>query len=141
MNNLSARRQNVTTTYLSVNAALVGAMAFLFKDGQLSNLSAQISSLMLLSSGIIACGLWRRLVVQYSTQIDWWYKQLRELESKIPHSKKLITKEFSELYQQQNRGKKFTGMTRHEKRLTWLFTVVYIVFGISIVIYLSLHFL
>lgn len=100
---LTERRQAVTSTYLSVNAALSGVMAFLLKDGQPANVSSQIALLALLISGVVACGLWRRLIKQYSVIIDWWYEQLRLLEAADPKSKKLITKEYQELYQKKEK--------------------------------------
>jgi hypothetical protein len=136
---LTDRRQNVTSTYLSVNAALIAAMAFLFKDGQVINLSAQISFLALLISGIVACSLWRRLITQLSTVIAWWYWQLRLLEDSDPQSNKLITKEYQELYLG-HRNRAAIGLTRYETALTWLFTLIYLVFCIVILASMTLHF-
>ena len=70
VNAIVTRRQTVTSTYLSVNAALTGAIAFLFKDGQLPNIVSQISVLTLLFSGVLVCSLWRRLIMQHSTLIN-----------------------------------------------------------------------
>ena len=136
---LNDRRQTVTATYLSVNAALIGLMAFLFKDGQVPTISAQISFLALLVSGVVACSLWRRLIAQLSTLIDWWYQQLRLLEMDDPQSKKLITREYQELYTQK-KGKAVIGLTRYETALTWLFTVIYIIFCLIILASLIFHF-
>ncbi len=136
---LNDRRQTVTATYLSVNAALIGLMAFLFKDGQVPTISAQISFLALLVSGVVACSLWRRLIAQLSTLIDWWYQQLRLLEMDDPQSKKLITREYQELYTQK-KGKAAIGLTRYETALTWLFTVIYIIFCLIILASLIFHF-
>ena len=72
-NKLADRRQAITTTYLSVNAALTGAIAFLFKDGRLPDISSQVTVLALLFSGVVACGLWRRLIKHYSALTGWWY--------------------------------------------------------------------
>ena len=57
---LAERRQLTTSTYLSVNAALTGALAFLFKDGHLSNLPSMVSALVFSFSGVVACGLWHK---------------------------------------------------------------------------------
>lgn len=137
VNRFAERRQTVTTTYLSVNAALTGAIAFLFKDGQLSSLPAQVSTLIFLLSGIVACGLWRRLITHYSTLMGWWYEQLRALETMLPNSSKLITKEYQELFEQKQ-GKGPIGITRYETSLTWLFTIIYLVFGLAILVVLVL---
>ncbi len=139
VNNLTERRQNITATYLSVNAALTGVMAFLFKDGQLPGLVSQIAVLTLLFSGIVACGLWRRLITQYSTLINWWYEQLRALEDVTAGSKKLITREFQELYRIRRGKKERVGLTRYEIRLTWIFTAIYSVFGIAILVAAAFH--
>ena len=80
-NKLADRRQAITTTYLSVNAALTGAIAFLFKDGRLPDISSQVTVLALLFSGVVACGLWRRLIKHYSALTGWWYEQIRSLEN------------------------------------------------------------
>ena len=83
-------------------------------------------------AGIVACDLWRRLVLQYSTLLGWWFDQLRELEDGLPGSSKLLKREYNDLYLKQQ-GRVRIGLTRHETRLTWLFTGVYIVFGIVVV--------
>jgi len=134
------RRQTVTMAYLSVNAALTGVIAFLFKDGRLSGLSPQLSVLALLFSGIVACGLWRRLITHYSTLMGWWFEQLRALEDILPSSSKLITKEYQELFVNKQ-GKGPIGITRYETSLTWLFTIIYLAFGLAILVSLILSLL
>ncbi len=134
---LAERRQTTTATYLSVNAALTGVLAFLFKDGHLSGSISLVSALILLFSGVVACGLWRRLITHYSALIDWWYKQLREMEDIIPNSSKLIIKEYKELFIDK-KGKGPIGITRYETSLTWLFTIIYLVFGLAILVLLIL---
>ena len=100
VNHLSERRQTVTATYLSVNAALIGALAFLLQDGKLPAWQQQVAVLVLLGAGIVACDLWRRILKQYNTLLDWWYGQLHELEKELPDSSALITKEYEALYAQ-----------------------------------------
>ena len=130
---LAERRQTTTATYLSVNAALTGALAFLFKDGHLSGLTSLISALIFLFSGVVACGLWRRLITHYSSLLDWWYAQLRTLEDIMPSSSKLITKEYHELFVNK-KGKGPIGITRYETSLTWLFTILYLAFGLTVLV-------
>lgn len=79
VNKLTERRQKVTATYLSVNAAIVGAIAFVLKDVQMISWGKHLSALMLLIAGVIICDLWRRLIRQYSTLLGWWYTQLRAI--------------------------------------------------------------
>lgn len=131
VNTLTERRQSITTIYLSVNAALTTAIAFLFKDGQFPGVAQQASVLILLTSGIAACNLWRRLIKQYSILIGWWYKQLRALEDARPESCRLLTKEYQALYRAGQRTAA-VGLTRYEVHLTWLFTILYILFGLAV---------
>jgi hypothetical protein len=132
---LAERRQSTTATYLSVNAALTGALAFLFKDGHLSGSLSLVSALIFLFSGVVACGLWRWLITHYSSLMDWSYEHLRTLEDIIPNSSKLIEKEYQELFVNK-KGKGPIGITRYETFLTWLFTVIYSVFGLAIFVIL-----
>jgi hypothetical protein len=124
INNLMERRKSVTTTFLSVNAAITGAVAFLFKDGRLQDWTQQISVLILLVAGIGACTLWGRLIHHYSTTIGWWYEQLRQLESTISGSSKMVTEEYAQL----NKGSLPTRVSTYEVTLVWLFAVVYALF-------------
>jgi hypothetical protein len=128
---LANRRQSVTTTYLSVNTAISAALAFLFRDGDLAGPVEQISAVALLVAGLVASSLWRNLIGQYSVLISWWYEQLRILESASSQGSGLITKEYNRWYVNEP-GTKSIGLTRYETRLTWLFTVVYLLFGLGI---------
>ncbi len=125
---MTERRGAITTTYLSVNAAIAGAIGLIFKDIQLQAWGQQMAGLALLLAGIIACNLWRRLISQYSTLMNWWYEKLRALELEIPQSSQLLAKEFKELYQPKKTIPSI-GLTHYETQLTWLFTALYIIFG------------
>lgn len=124
INSLMERRKSVTATFLSVNAAITGAVAFLFKDGQLQEWPQQISVIVLLIAGIAACVLWRRLIDHYSIMIGWWYGRLRHMESIMRDSSKLITEEYAQL----NNGSLQTRVSTYEVALVWLFAVVYSLF-------------
>lgn len=137
VNKLTERRQAVSTIYLTVNTAIVGAMALIFGDIQMQEWGRQLSSLALMVAGVAACDLWRRLIRQYSDLLGWWYERLRELEKGDLESTALITKEFEEFYGPKA-GKKRFGMTRYEIGLTWLFTITYVVFGLAMLVILVL---
>lgn len=137
VNALTERRQTVTTTYLSVNTAIVGATAFLFKDGLLSTWQQQLSVLVLFGAGLIACNLWYQLISQYSTLLSWWYGKLRAIETQLPVDERIFTDEYDDLYAMK-RGRITIGLTRYEKRLTWLFTMIYLAFGCAILISLAI---
>lgn len=128
VNTLIERRQSVTATYLSVNAAIVGVMTFILKDAQMFDSGKQLLTLLMLVVGVIICDLWRRLIQQYSKLIGWWYAQLRELEEKLPESSRLLNKEYAELYAQ-----KKSGITPYETRLVHIFVLTYAIFGVVII--------
>jgi len=140
VNRLVERRQAVTTTYISVNVALTGAMAFLLSGPRAAT---NVATLVLLCAGVIAATFWRRIIGQYRVLLDWWYGQLRVLEMATPHSSKLITKEYEELYGrdqgQHKRSKIALGLADYEVGLTWLFTAIYAIAGAAIVTSLVLH--
>jgi hypothetical protein len=125
---MTERRGTITTTYLSVNAAITGTLGLIFKDIQIQLWGQHLAGLALLISGIIACNLWRKLINQYSTLMNWWYEELRLLELSMPSSSQLLTKEFHDLYKI-TKGKPPTGLTHYENQLTWLFTTLYVIFG------------
>jgi len=66
-------------------------------------------------------------------------RTLRLLEETDPDSKKIITKEYDELYLKNKNGK-ISGLTRYETQLTWLFTLIYCIFCIIILASLIFHF-
>ncbi len=130
---MTERRGSVTSTYLSVNAAIAGAIALIFKDIEVELWGQQLAGFALLLAGVVACILWRILIRQYSTLLGWWYEKLRILETEIPDSAQLLSKEYADLYKI---GPKKTtiGLTRYETRLTWLFTIIYGAFGLVILV-------
>jgi hypothetical protein len=132
INNLMERRKSVTATFLSVNAAITGAMAFLFEGGQLQEWPQQVAAVVFLLTGIVACALWRRLLRHYSTMIGWWYDRLRELEDKLPESSKLISAEHDQLVEPAN-GVLKTRASTYEINLSRLFSGVYCLFIAGIV--------
>ena len=72
--------------------------------------------------------------------MGWWFEQLRALEDILPSSSKLITKEYQELFVNKQ-GKGPIGITRYETSLTWLFTIIYLAFGLAILVSLILSLL
>lgn len=127
------RRETITTTYLSVNAAIVGIIALMSKDIHLELWGQQLAVLALLLAGIVSCSLWRKLIIQYSTLLGWWYEKLRDFEKDIPNSSKLLTREYHDLHQASPK-KKPIGLTGYETGLSWLFTILYGLFSAVLVI-------
>jgi hypothetical protein len=130
------RRGSITTTYLSVNAAVIGAIAFVFKDLQLVETAKLISGLVLIFAGLVACILWRKLIVQYSTLLKWWYERLREIEDQLPASSHVLKREYSELYATgKTRGKRppDVSLTDDETWLSTIFMLLYLIAAAVIV--------
>jgi hypothetical protein len=130
------RRLSITSFYLSVNAAIATVIGLLVKDAQLQQEFLPVAVLFLLVAGLGACWIWRSLIKQYERLLDWWYARLREMESAIPDSAQLVTREYQELYALPKTGKHATriGMTQRELALNWIFIGLYLVFGAGIIL-------
>lgn len=134
VNKLIQRRQTVSTIYLSVNTAIIGVIAFLVKDTGLKEIGILLSTFVLLIAGLGACVLWRKLILQYSFLLGWWYAQLRKLEDALPHCSRLINREYEELYQIKDGDMRVrTRLTQYEVYLTLFFIGTYFCFASSIV--------
>lgn len=118
---LADRRQAVAGTYLSANAAIFGVIAFVMKDVPMVDWGKRISVLLLLLTGFIICGLWRRLIIRYSQLLKWWFAQLLTLEEKLPYSSTLLTEEYTNLYQNDR-----IGIATYEGRLISIFQIMYV---------------
>ncbi len=95
------------------------------KDAQMMAWGKYLAMLFLLIAGIVICGLWRRLIQRYAKLLKWWFEQLRELEKKLPESSMLLNAEYNALYE-----KGHIGIGRYENILTWVFTIMFAVFGL-----------
>jgi hypothetical protein len=136
INHLLDRRQKTTSFYLSVNTGIIAVISFLMSGQPFTGVWMPVSFLLVLVAGLVACWIWRSLLYQYEIQLDWWYKQLRELEAEMEDSARLITREYEELYlaRKDYPPAKRLGMTERELALNWLFTVLYAAFGLGILL-------
>ena len=134
------RRQFTTSFYLSVNTGIVAVIGLLLQGGPLTNIWKAGAIILLLGAGFIACWIWRSLLHQYETLLRWWYARIRELEVTVPHSAKLITREYEDLYVAADRAKpaQRIGLTQREMALNLILTVLYSIFTVSIVVWMSL---
>jgi hypothetical protein len=128
------RRQTNTSFYLSVNAGILAVIGLLLSEFQSRQDWLPVSILLLAFAGLIACWIWRSLLHQYEILLDWWYARLRELESAMPDSARLVTREYDELYvaAKDERPSKRIGMTKRELALNWVFLGLYLAFVIGI---------
>ena len=131
------RRQSTTSFYLSVNTVVLAVIGLLLKDAQLTGVWWAVSILALLGAGVLVCWIWRSLLYQYETLLDWWYTRLRELEAADPESAKLITREYEDLYVQTKEvgsARQQIGMTERELILNTIFIALYGAFAIGILL-------
>ena len=131
------RRQSTTSFYLSVNTVVLAVIGLLLKDAQLTGVWWAVSILALLGEGVLVCWIWRSLLYQYETLLDWWYTRLRELEAADPESAKLITREYEDLYVQTKEvgsARQQIGMTERELILNTIFIALYGAFAIGILL-------
>ncbi len=89
---LSERRQSATTTYLTVNTAVLAVVALLIKESGLPGRDIVVSSIPLFLVGMVACLAWFLIIRQHKSLIRWRYEQLRAMEGKIAGSYALYSK-------------------------------------------------
>jgi len=127
------RRQSTTSFYLSVNTGIAAVVGLLLKDVELHGIWMISAVLLLLSTGVIACWLWRSILHQYEILLEWWYARLRELEAEMPDSARLITQEYQDLYVDAEPARHI-GMTKRELALNRVFTGLYLLFAAGIIL-------
>ncbi|MGB1275873.1 MAG: RipA family octameric membrane protein [Nannocystaceae bacterium] len=133
-NRLMSRRQSATTVYLSVNSAILAALAYMLKGGHPLTIGQKVAMVLLMVAGCVACIFWRRLIMRYSALLDWWYAELRDLEQEHRELGGIISREYQVFYTDtkkhaDTRKRPRLRLTVQENQLTWLFTGIYIVFS------------
>jgi hypothetical protein len=123
---LSERRQTTTQTYLTINTAIFGAVAFLIKDSGLRGGALVLIVLPLFLVGIIACFIWLGIAKKLEKFLDWQYDRLREMEQAIPGNSMILTRENKEFYEP-TPGKKKFSFTLQE---AWLPRLLMILFSL-----------
>jgi hypothetical protein len=125
-NTLSERRQAATQTYLTVNTAIFGVIAFLVKDAQLVDWNLLFGILPLVAVGVVACIIWLKIILQYKKLINWRYDQLMTIENDLcaQGAYGFYLKEYEDLFKRQQGKEKF-GFSRWERLLPILILVLY----------------
>ncbi len=131
---LSERRQTTTQTYLTINTAIFGAVAFIVKDSGLSGWSLVLVALPLFIVGVTACFIWLGIMKKMEVFLDWQYDRLREMESEIEGSFKILTKENEFFYEPKKGGKKRFSFTLQEAWLPRLLIVLFILYAAAMII-------
>jgi hypothetical protein len=130
IDNLIDQRQRMTTTFLSINTALLAILAVLLGSDRSNDWTSLVSVSLILFAGAVVCDLWRRLIVRYQKLLAWWYEKLRLAESELPEEVRFFTMEYNELYKHP-RTMADNGLSKHQVTLTRLFEVLYLVFALA----------
>ena len=130
---LSERRQTASQTYLAVNTAIFGVLAFLVKDAGFRGWWLISVSLPLFLVGALACLIWHKIIVQFKQVIGWHYEQLREMEQALPDSHKIYSNEWEEFFKPRQ-GKERFGFSRLEIWLPRLLLGLYLVYGVGLTV-------
>lgn len=124
---LSDRRQAATSTHLMVNTAIFTVLAFLMKDTGFRGWPLVGITFPLFVAGVLACGIWYKMIIQYKTLINWRYEQLMEMERAAADSYQMYVKEYEEFFVSQ-RGRELFGFSRLEIWLPRLFLGLYVIY-------------
>jgi hypothetical protein len=130
---LSERRQTASQTYLAVNTAAFGVLAFLAKDAGFHGWGLVGVSVPLFFVGIIACVIWHKIVTHFREIIGWHYQQLRDMEEALPESARIYSLEFERFYLAQA-GKRGFSFSQLEIWLPRLFIALYAIYAMGIVV-------
>jgi hypothetical protein len=133
----SERRQTITNTYITINGAIAGLITFLVRDSGLVNWWLVVAILPLIGFGIVICNYWRQLIMKYKGLVGLRLDVLREMEMKLPGSVHMYHRE-DDLYPRDSQNKPIPGVGLNfsdiERRLPWLFIVVYVILGLGLAV-------
>jgi hypothetical protein len=129
---LSERRQSASQTYLTVNTAVFGVLAFLAKDTGFQGWGLVGVCVPLFAVGILACVIWHRIIAQFKTIIGWHYEQLRAMEDDLAESGRIYTREWEHFFKPQGGRERF-GFSRLEAWLPRLLIALYAIYAAGMV--------
>jgi len=130
----SERRQAVTNTYISVNGAILGFIAFLVKDAALTNWWLVVAVMPVITAGIVACFFWRQMVFKYKSLVKLRMEVLHEMEKNMTGSVKMYHRE-DVLFPRDSNGMslgKSLGFSNLEASLPLIFIALYTLFGLGL---------
>ena len=134
----SARRQQISNTYLTVNSIIIGAIAFLVKDAVLDTYLRSIVIIVILLVGIVVCDVWKQIIYKYKKLIAHRIGELREIENHadMGNCHKMYHSE-DKLFPRDESGKVIEGkalnISDKEKWLPNIFIGTYSLFLIGVV--------
>jgi len=132
------RRQMVTNIYVAINTVLLSGVALLV-DGGLENWVMLLAAEAILAGGIAVCLFWRQLIHKYKALVGLRIRELRRMEEapEMTGCHRMYHAE-DELYPRDENGEMIKGQGLNisdlERRLPWVFIVVYAIFGVGIAV-------
>jgi hypothetical protein len=133
---LSERRQQTSQIYLTVNTAIFGGIAFLLKDSGLHNQLLLWGLLPICIVGILICVIWLNIIIRLEKVLAWQYNHLRKMESNLPGSERLFSKENEALYREGSKHRKFSFSLLE----AWLPSLLMVVYILSLIgVYIAIH--
>ena len=135
---LSERRQAATSTQLVVNTAIFTVLAFLLKDTGLRGWSLVGITFPLFVAGVLACGIWYKMISQYKDLIGWRYDQLMEMERAADDSYQMYVKEYEEFFKRK-RQRDWFGFSRLEIWLPRLFLGLYLIYLAGLILTIAFN--
>jgi hypothetical protein len=92
---LGDRRYLTNNIYLSVNSVLLGALALLVQQGQLTSFLILVISLVVATAGFVVAGQWHKLIVSNRRLLKLRFRELRAFEDHplFPGTIKIFHKE------------------------------------------------
>ena len=131
---LTDRRQGLTQTYLTVNTGIFAVVAFLIKDAGLRGTAMVVTIIPLFLVGIAACIIWHRLIRRYQISIAWRHERLIEMETRIPGSYGMYTREAQHFIPG---GKSQFSFSGHEFWLPRLFLLLYTTYAFGMLAWIK----
>ncbi len=126
---LSERRQAATRTYLTVNTAIFGAMAFFIQYAEFKGWQLVAIGYPMFVIGLGACWTWERIIARYKQLISWRYDQLMEMERRMPQCHQMYLKEYKRFFEPRPSEPSF-GFSVLEVNLPWLFAGLYLIYAL-----------
>jgi len=133
------RRQTVTNIYVAVNTVLLSAVALLVKDAGLENWAVALATVAILVAGTAVCLFWRQLIHKYKALVGLRIRELRWMEElpELAGCHQMYHVE-DELYPRDEKGEMIKGQGSSfsdlERRLPEVYIILYVVFGVGILI-------
>jgi hypothetical protein len=120
-------------TYLTLNTAIFGLLAFLVKDAGFRGWRLVLVSLPLFLVGTVACLMWHKIIAQFKQIIGWHYEQLRNMEQTLSGSHTVYSNEWEQFFKPRQ-GKERFGFSRLEIWLPRLLLGLYIAYGVGLTV-------